>query len=165
MRAVDGGEVLDERTAVRRADVIPSPRRDTHVPILPMAHRLDAHPCRAGATAERPTMPRFARPNLRQRDPRGWDDPLVSSDPPRHGGVPIAAGGLLALFAAGIVLATSFAVDYPSPVLTAAWLVALFGLLIVIVSAWRGSRATGARWSSALGRTLKAAGQFIFDFF
>lgn len=89
----------------------------------------------------------------------------VSAEPARPSGIVIAAAGLLALFAAGIVLATSFMVDYPVPVLAAAWLVALMGLLTTVLSAWRTSRATGARWSSSFGRTLKAAGRFIFDFF
>jgi hypothetical protein len=93
------------------------------------------------------------------------DDPVVSAEPARRGISPLDLTALLALLAAGIVLATSFMVDYPDPVLAAAWLIGLAGLLTVMISAWRTSRSTGASWSSTLGRTLKAAGQFIIDFF
>lgn len=88
----------------------------------------------------------------------------MSGQPARRVYVPFFAA-LLALCAAGIVLATSFMVDYPDPVLMAAWLIAMAGLLIVISSVWRTSRSSGAGWPSTLGRTLKAAGRFILDFF
>lgn len=92
----------------------------------------------------------------------------MSAEPvPRPAYVPLLLliAGLLALGAAGAVLATSFMVDYPDAVLTAAWLIALTGLLTVMVSVWRTSRSSGASWFSTLVRTLKAAGRFIFEFF
>lgn len=76
-----------------------------------------------------------------------------------------ALAALFALFAAGLILATSFLVDYPVPVLAAAWLIALAGLLTVTVLTWRTSRSMGASWSRTVGQTLKAAGRFIRDFF
>ena len=42
-----------------------------------------------------------------------------------------ALAALFVLLAAGLILATSFLVDYPVPVLAAAWLIALAGLLTV----------------------------------
>ncbi|QGN59199.1 hypothetical protein [Nostocoides sp. HKS02] len=89
----------------------------------------------------------------------------MSVEPARRGVYVPFLTALVALCAEGIVLATSFMVDYPDPVLTAAWLIALAGLLIVMVSVWRTSRSSGASWLSTLGRTLKAAGRFILDFF
>ena len=69
----------------------------------------------------------------------------VSAEPARPSGIVIAAAGLLALLAAGTVLASSFTLEYPIPVLAAAWLIAFMGLLTTVLSAWRTSRATGAR--------------------
>ena len=83
----------------------------------------------------------------------------VSAEPARPSGIVIAAAGLLALLAAGTVLASSFTLEYPIPVLAAAWLIAFMGLLTTVLSAWRTSRATGARWSSAFGPTVKSAGR------
>jgi hypothetical protein len=89
----------------------------------------------------------------------------VSSVPANRATTVLVVLSWLALFAAGIILATSFLVDYPDPVLNAAWLVALAGLAIVMVSAWRQSRSQGGNYLSTLGRTLKAAGRFVIDFF
>src|SRR5207244_12523894 len=65
------------------------------------------------------------------------DDPRVSVEPNPHGVHPLALAAWSVLLVAGIVLSRSFAMDYPDPVLEAAWLVALAALLTAAMSAWR----------------------------
>jgi hypothetical protein len=71
----------------------------------------------------------------------------------------------LALLAAGLVLATSFLIEYPAAILDIAWLIGLAGMTTVMVSAWQRSRATGAGVLTSLRASLKAAWRFVLDFF
>jgi hypothetical protein len=77
----------------------------------------------------------------------------------------LGAAGLVALFAAGLVLASSWLVSYPAAVLLAAWLFALAGMVAVLVVAFRQARATKTGFFAALGQSFKALGQFILAFF
>ena len=79
--------------------------------------------------------------------------------------VALGAAGLVALFAAGLVLASSWLISYDAAVLLAAWLVALAGMTAVVVVAFRQARAAKTGFSGALGRGLKAMWQFILAFF
>jgi hypothetical protein len=73
--------------------------------------------------------------------------------------------GLVVLFAAGLVLASSWFVTYPAAVLSAAWLIAFVAMAVVFLFAFRESRATGTGIFVAVGRSIKALGQFIWWFF
>jgi len=77
----------------------------------------------------------------------------------------LGAAGLVALFAAGLVLASSWLVSYPAAVLLAAWLFALAGMAAVVVFAVRKARATGTSFIGAIGQSFKALAQFILAFF
>jgi hypothetical protein len=77
----------------------------------------------------------------------------------------VGAAGLVALLAAGLVLATSWLVSYSVAVLFTAWLIALAGMTFVLVAAFREARATGRSFFGAIGRSFKALGQFILAFF
>jgi hypothetical protein len=74
-------------------------------------------------------------------------------------------GGLVVLFAAGLLLASSWFVAYPVAVLSAAWLIAFAAMAVVFLFALRESRATGTGIFVAVGRSVKALGQFIWWFF
>lgn len=73
--------------------------------------------------------------------------------------------GLAVLFASGIVLALSWAVDFPESVLALAWTVATVAALVVVVAVWTDSRRAGLGYFRSVGRSLRALGRFIFDFF
>lgn len=79
--------------------------------------------------------------------------------------VMLGAAGLVALFAAGLMLASSWLVSYPAAVLLAAWLFALAGMVAVVVVAFRQSRATKTGFFGAIGQSFKALVQFILAFF
>jgi hypothetical protein len=66
----------------------------------------------------------------------------MSVDGPRQGTGPVVLVAWLTLLAAGLVLATSFLVDYPAAILGIAWLIALAGMTTVVVSVWQRSRAS-----------------------
>lgn len=73
--------------------------------------------------------------------------------------------GLAVLFASGIVLALEWAVDFPPPVLALAGTVATVAALVVVVAAWTESRRAGLGFFRSVGRSLRALGRFILDFF
>jgi hypothetical protein len=77
----------------------------------------------------------------------------------------LAATALLVLFAAGIVLALSWAVAFPGVILATAWLVAFLAMAVVIGSAFREARSTGVGFPAAIGRSVKALGHFALWFF
>lgn len=78
----------------------------------------------------------------------------------------LGATGLVALFAAGLVLlASSWLVAYPGAVLLAAWLLALAGMVVVVVVAFRQARATNTGFLGAIGGCFKALGEFVLAFF
>jgi hypothetical protein len=89
----------------------------------------------------------------------------VSSLPAERRKTFLGAVGLLALFAAGIVLALSWLLPFPEMVLGTAWLVALAAMAVVIGSAFRTARAAGAGLLAAVGKSLRALGRFVFWFF
>ena len=63
-----------------------------------------------------------------------------------------------------LVLAASWAVDFPEPVLAAAWDVAAVAAGLVVIGAWVAARRSGLGVRS-VGRVLRALVTFIFDFF
>lgn len=77
----------------------------------------------------------------------------------------VGAAAVLALFASGLVIATSWVWRYPGAVELGAWLVALGAIIVVVVSAFRESRRTGDGLHRAIGRSLRALGQFVFWYF
>lgn len=77
----------------------------------------------------------------------------------------LGAIGLLALFAAGIVLALSWLLPFPEIVRAAAWLVALAAMAVVVGSAFREARAAGIGLLAAVGKSFRALGRFVFWFF
>lgn len=77
----------------------------------------------------------------------------------------IGAAALGVLLVAGFVLAFSWAVDFPNSVLAAAWLIAVAAMAVVLVAAFRDSRADGVGPITAVGRSFRALGRFIFWFF
>ncbi|MDF2146866.1 hypothetical protein [Knoellia sp. p5-6-4] len=83
----------------------------------------------------------------------------------RQGTGPVVLVAWLALLAAGLVLATSFLVDYPGVLVYIALLIALEGMTTVVASAWQRSRATGRGVLASLGPSLKPAWRFVLDFF
>ena len=89
----------------------------------------------------------------------------MSSSPAEQPNILLGASGLLALFAAGIVLALSWLLPFPEIVLAAAWLVALAAMAVVVGSALREARAAGTGFLAAVGRSFRALGRFVFWFF
>lgn len=90
--------------------------------------------------------------------------PEPTSGTPRWRVVAIFVG-LAVLFASGIVLALSWAVDFPDLVLDVAWAVAAVAALVVVVASWINSRRAGLGFFRSVGRSLRALGRFILDFF
>ena len=66
----------------------------------------------------------------------------------------LAAGGLVIVVLAGLVLAASPLVSLPPGLLAAAWLVVLAGLLTTAVGSWITARRTGASFGGALRRSV-----------
>jgi hypothetical protein len=77
----------------------------------------------------------------------------------------LAATALLVLFAAGIVLALSWAVAFPGEILATAWLVALLAMAVVTGNAFREARSARIGFLAAVGRSFKALGRFVLWFF
>jgi hypothetical protein len=73
--------------------------------------------------------------------------------------------GLAVFLASGLVLALSWAVDFPPSVLALAWTVAAAAALVVVVGVWTDSRRAGVGYFRSVGRSLRALGRFILDFF
>jgi hypothetical protein len=73
--------------------------------------------------------------------------------------------GLAVLFASGIVIALDDVVHVPGPVVDVALLVALAAALTVVGVVWAESRRRGLGLVRSLGRSLRALGRFILDFF
>jgi hypothetical protein len=76
----------------------------------------------------------------------------------------LAATALLVLFAAGIVLAFSWAVAFPGVILATAWLVAFVAMAVLIGSAFLEARYARVGFVAAVGRSFKALGRFILWF-
>ncbi len=72
---------------------------------------------------------------------------------------------LALLGVAGIVIAMSWLVSFPGPVLIAAWLVALVAMVAVFVSAFQDARRSGRTVRATLRHSLKGLGSFLFWFF
>lgn len=89
----------------------------------------------------------------------------MSSQPAEQRNTFLGAIGLLALFAAGIVVALSWLVPFPELVLEAAWLVALAAMAVVVASAFREARAAGTGLLAAVGKSFRALGRFVFWLF
>jgi ABC-type Fe3+ transport system permease subunit len=77
----------------------------------------------------------------------------------------IGALGLAALLVSGMVLATSWLIPFPTPVLLVAAAVALFAMTAVLTSAYRASRSSGTGVPSAIGRSLNELRKFWLLFF
>ncbi|MDY7541333.1 MULTISPECIES: hypothetical protein [unclassified Cryobacterium] len=73
--------------------------------------------------------------------------------------------GLTVLLAAGIVIALDGVVRMPGPIVEVALLVALAAAVTVVGATWVESRRRGIGWVRSLGRSLRALGRFVFDFF
>jgi hypothetical protein len=73
--------------------------------------------------------------------------------------------GLAVLFASGIVIALDGVVHVPGPVVEVALLVALAAALTVVGATWTESRRRGLGPVRSLGRSLRALGRFVLDFF
>lgn len=79
---------------------------------------------------------------------------------------PVAVAVMLILLAAsGLVLACSWFVPWPSPVFWGAVFIGALALGWVLLSAFRTSRRSGDSFVHALGRSLRAGGRFLLDFF
>ena len=94
--------------------------------------------------------------------------PVLTPDGHRPGsGWPVWAAiiGLVVLFASGIVIAIDGVVDVPVPAVEVALLVALVAALAVVGATWAESRRRGFGPVRSLGRSLRALGGFILDFF
>ena len=76
----------------------------------------------------------------------------------------IVALGIVVLIGAGIVLSSSWFVDFPPTVLGAAWLVALVAMVTVTVVGWRGARRAGVGFLASIKAALRSLGQFILFF-
>lgn len=77
----------------------------------------------------------------------------------------LPALALVLLAASGLVLATSWTVDYPTVVLATCWAIAVGALITVGVTGWRDTRQTGVGFLPGLGLSLKRLGRFVIDFF
>jgi len=73
--------------------------------------------------------------------------------------------GLVVLFSAGIVIALDGVVRLPGPIVEVALLVAVAAAVAVAGATWAKSRRRGIGWVRSLGRSLRALGRFVFDFF
>lgn len=72
---------------------------------------------------------------------------------------------LVALFAAGIVLAASWLVEFPESVLVAAWLIALAAMVTVAIAAGIESGREGHGPIRAISHMFGNLGRFVFYFF
>lgn len=77
----------------------------------------------------------------------------------------LPAVALVLLAASGLVLASSWFVDYPAPVLAAAAGVALVAAITVAVSGWLEAQRTGIGYLGSLAASLKRVSRFAVDFF
>jgi len=73
--------------------------------------------------------------------------------------------GLTVLIAAGIVIALGGVLVVPGPIVGLALLVALVAAVTVAGATWAESRRRGIGWVRSIGRSLRALGRFVFDFF
>jgi hypothetical protein len=73
--------------------------------------------------------------------------------------------GLAVLFTSGIVIALDGVVHVAGPVVSVALLVALAAALTVVGGVWAESRRRGLGLVRSLGRSLRAVGRFVLDFF
>jgi hypothetical protein len=89
----------------------------------------------------------------------------VTNSPPGWASDFSTAIAWLGLAVAGVVLATSWLIEYPDAILGLAWVVALLALVAVVVTGWRHSRSSGDSIVVALGKSLRSAGRFVFNFF
>jgi len=67
--------------------------------------------------------------------------------------------------ASGIVIALESEIEIPAPIVVAALVVAVVAAFTVASSVWITSRRQGIGIFRALGRTLRALGRLILDFF
>lgn len=72
---------------------------------------------------------------------------------------------LVLLAASGLVLASSWLIGYSTPVLTAAWVVAITAAVTVVASGWREARKMGIGYLGSLRASMKRLGRFAVDFF
>lgn len=73
--------------------------------------------------------------------------------------------GLAVLFTSGIVIALDGVVHVAGSVVLVALLVALAAALTVVGGVWAESRRRGLGLVRSLGRSLRALGRFVLDFF
>lgn len=73
--------------------------------------------------------------------------------------------GLVVLFASGIVIALDGVVHVAEPVVVAALIVAVLAALTVVGAVWARSRRRGLGLLRSVGRSARALGRFIVDFF
>lgn len=76
----------------------------------------------------------------------------------------LPAVALVLLAASGLVLASSWVIDYPTPVPVVAAVVALVAAITVAVSGWRQARRTGLDYIGSLAVSMKGLGRFARDF-
>jgi hypothetical protein len=80
-------------------------------------------------------------------------------------GTVVPALALFVLAASGLVLASTWFVEYPVPVLAAAWAIAIAAATTVVASAWREARRHGLGYLRSIGASLRQLGRFVMDFF
>lgn len=76
----------------------------------------------------------------------------------------LPAVALVLLAVSGLVLASSWFIDYPTPVLVVAGVVALVAAITVAVSGWREARRSGVGYLGSLAASMKRLGRFLRDF-
>lgn len=76
----------------------------------------------------------------------------------------LPALALVLLAASGVLLATSWFIDYSTPVLVVAG-VALVAAITVAMSGWREARRMGVGYLGSLAASIKRFGRFARDFF
>lgn len=76
----------------------------------------------------------------------------------------LPALALVLLVGSGLVLATSWFVDYSAPVLVVAACVALVAVITVAVSGWREARRMGVGYLGSLAASMKRPWRFALDF-
>lgn len=88
----------------------------------------------------------------------------MADDGRQYGAEVLGVACMLALFVSGLVLATSFMVPWPGPILGAAAVVGLATLVAVVVVAYRGRRRSGGSLVGAAVEAGKDGLRFLRDF-
>jgi crotonobetainyl-CoA:carnitine CoA-transferase CaiB-like acyl-CoA transferase len=77
----------------------------------------------------------------------------------------LPALALIVLAASGLVLATSWTLDYSNAILAIAWAVTVIAGITVVVTGWRDARRTGHGYLRSVSRSMRRLGRFTIDVF